>query len=349
MKKVFKKPAHRWIAVALVAAAAAFLVFRIWSARKDALPEGIVSGNGRIEAKLVDVAAKEPLKVQEVLVGEGDLVKPGQLLARLDTATLNAELNEAMANVLAVRERVAMAKAGITSRKSEISLAQTEVKRSRNLVKEGAGSQRELDVRQKNVETSRAGLSEDEATLEQAMQEVQTAEAAVATIRTRIKDATLVSPVIGRVLYRLAEPGEVLAPGGAALTLVDLGDVYMEIFLPSAKAAALKVGGEGRIVLDYLPDRTVPAKVTFVSPEAQFTPKQVETESEREMLMFRVKLQIPQDLVLHYVDRIKTGVRGVGYVRVDDSAEWPERLGNLLTVDQNKRSASENPPAPENP
>ena len=160
---------------------------------------------------------------------------------------------------------------------------------------------------------------------------------------TRIKDATLVSPVIGRVLYRLTEPGEVLAPGGAALTLVDLGDVYMEIFLPSNQAASLKVGGEGRIVMDYLPDRTVPAKVTFVSPEAQFTPKQVETPSEREMLMFRVKLQIPQDLVLHYVERIKTGVRGVGYVKVDESAEWPDRLGNLLTVDQNKRSASENP------
>jgi HlyD family secretion protein len=348
MSKILEKSNRKWILAGVLILVAGFLVFRFWSARKNKLPEGFASGNGRIEADLVDVAAKEPLRVQEVLVKEGDLVRPGQVLVRLNTETMQAELAEAKAKVAAVQQNVGVANAAITSRKSEISLAQTEEKRSGSLVKQGAGSQRELDVRQKNVQTSTAGLSEDQARLGAAQKDVETARASVATIETRIKDATLVSPVVGRVLYRLAEPGEVVAAGGKALTLVDLSDVYMEIFLPSDEAASLKMGAEGRIQLDYLPDYTVPARVTFVSPEAQFTPKQVETKSEREMLMFRVKLQVPQDLVLHYVEQIKTGVRGVGYVKVDPSAHWPQRFSNLLTVDQSmNRAAMELPPASE--
>jgi HlyD family secretion protein len=142
-----------------------------------------------------------------------------------------------------------------------------------------------------------------------------------------------VSPVIGRVLYRLTEPGEVLQPGGKALTLINLEDVYMEIFLPSQQAAAVKIGAEARFTVDYEPNRVAPGYVTFVSPEAQFTPKEVETKSEREKLMFRVKIQIPRDLVMHYIERIKTGVRGVGYIKLRDDAEWPEWLQkNLVPV-----------------
>jgi HlyD family secretion protein len=194
------------------------------------------------------------------------------------------------------------------------------------MLAERASSQREVDVRTTALEAATASLAQEEAQLLAAQQNLATAEAQVVKTQTRIDDATLVSPVQGRVLYRLAEPGEVLGPGGKALTLINLQDVYMEIFLPSAEAAALKVGADARITVDYAPDRAIPASVSFVSPEAQFTPKQVETRSEREMLMFRVKIQVPAELVKEYIEQIKTGVRGVGYVKVDDSAAWPEWL-----------------------
>jgi HlyD family secretion protein len=107
--------------------------------------------------------------------------------------------------------------------------------------------------------------------------------------------------------------------------------VYMEIFLVAADASKIKMGAEARITLDYAPGTAAPATVSFVAPEAQFTPKQVETKSERDKLMFRVKLQVPASLVTHYIDSIKSGVRGVGYVKVDPSAEWPPWLQqNLL-------------------
>jgi len=328
-----KKSSLKWIIAAVAVIVAGLLGYKYWQSKQSALPQGIASGNGRLEAKLVDASAKEPLRVKEVLVQEGDLVKPGQVLVRLDIVTLQAQLAEAKAQVSAAKERVAIARSAIVKQQSQIDLAQIEANRSKALLQEQAGSQRENDVRNTALASSKAALAEEDARLQTAKQEVQVAQANVATIQTRIDDATLVSPVLGRVLYRLAEPGEVLGPGGKALTLVNLEDVYMEIFLPSAQAAALKIGADARIRVDFEPDRPAAAFVSFVSPEAQFTPKEVETQTEREKLMFRVKIQVPKDLVSHYVERIKTGVRGVGYVKVTQSAVWPMWLQkNLLTA-----------------
>jgi HlyD family secretion protein len=337
MSKKISKRALKWVIASVAVLAVAFIGFKYWKTKKDALPEGIVSGNGRIEAKLVDVAAKEPLKVKQVLVEEGALVKPGQVLARLDTVTLEAQLAQANASVAAAEERLAAARATIVKHSREIDLAKIEEKRSQNLVEQNAGSQRELDVRKTRVGTTQATLAEAQAALQTATQEVKVARANAATVQTRIDDAILKSPVTGRVLYRLAEAGEVLSPGGKALTLVDLEDIYMEIFLPSQQAARVRIGAEGRITVDFDTEHAVPGHVSFVSPEAQFTPKQVETQSERDKLMFRVKIQLPKELVAQYVDRIKTGIRGVGYVKIDDSAVWPDRLQNLMPAQREAR------------
>ncbi|RKH42670.1 HlyD family secretion protein [Corallococcus sicarius] len=328
----------KWVIGLIAIAIAVFIGFRYVKGRQSRLPEGIVSGNGRIEAKLVDVAAKEPLRVKEIVVNEGDLVKPGQVLVQLDTTTLESSLAEANANLAAMQESLAVAQASIARQKSEIELATIEADRARKLVAQGAGSQRELDVRTSQLATTQASLAEAEATVKTSRQQIEVARASAATIKTRIADATLKSPATGRVLYRLAEPGEVLAPGGPALTLVNLEDVYMEIFLPASEAARMKLGSEARLTVDFEPDRSIPGYVSFVSPEAQFTPKQVETKSEREKLMFRVKLQVPRELASRYVERIKTGIRGVGYVKVDPSATWPAQLQNVITAEAEPQS-----------
>jgi HlyD family secretion protein len=283
-----KKKSLNKIILLVAVLIAAFAGYKFWKNQQNALPDGIASGNGRVEAKLVDVAAKEPLRVKEILVKEGDLVQPGQIVVKMDTVTLESQLAEA---------------------KAKVELAKIEMDRTAKLVAENAASQRELDTRKTSFETTQANVT---------------------TIQTRIDDATLKSPVRGRVLYRLAEVGEVLAAGGKALTLVNLEDVYMEIFLPSEQAASLKMGAEARITVDHRPGYAVAGTVSFVSPEAQFTPKQVETKSERDKLMFRVKIQVPEELVSAYIERIKTGVRGVGYVKYKDTAVWPDRLQNLV-------------------
>jgi HlyD family secretion protein len=327
MSRTFK------VALAVIAVAGiAFVGYQYYESRRSTVPEGIAYGNGRIEAKLTDVSAKEALRIKDVLVDEGDLVTPGQVLVHLDTVTLDAQLAAENANVAAAKERRVGAEATISKVKSQIKLARIEADRSRKLVAENAGSQREYDVRRAAVETNTAALAEAEAQLETARREVAVAEANAATVQTRIDDATLKSPVLGRVLYRLAEPGEVLGAGGKAMTLVNLEDVYMEIFLPAADAAAVKVGAEARLTVDFQPDRSAIGYVSFVSPEAQFTPKEVETKSEREKLVFRVKIQVPKALVTQYIQHIKTGVRGVGYVKISDSAVWPDWLQNNVVA-----------------
>jgi HlyD family secretion protein len=336
---------RNWIIALVVIAGAGFFGWKYLQEQKAGeLPPGIASGNGRLEARLADVSAKEPLRVKEVRVQEGDLVKPGQVVVVLDTVTLDAQRAEAEARVAQAREQLAIANAAIAKRKAEIALAEIEVERVRKMLAENASSQREFDVRTMTLASTKAALAEDVARLDSAKQQITVALANVNTIQTRIQDATLVSPVLGRVLYRLAEPGEVLAAGGKALTIVNLEDVYMEIFLPSEQAGALKIGSEGRIVLDTQPNRSAVGYVTFVSPEAQFTPKEVETKSERDKLMFRVKLQLPKELVGQYIESIKTGVRGMGYVKYTDTAVWPPNLQqNVLAV--NKASAGGVTPA----
>jgi len=318
------------IILLLAVVAVAFFGYQYWKGKRSELPKGIASGNGRIEAKLVDAVAKDALRVQEILVDEGDLVKPGEVLVRLDTATFNSQLNEAKLQVATAQERVASANFAVVRQKSLVDNAHLEFERTRKLVEQNALSQREFDERNTSVQTSSAALAEAEAQLRTAKQEVEVAQANVTTIQTHIDDATLKSPVTGRVLYRLTEPGEMLAAGGKALTLVNLEDVYMEIYLPSEQAAGLKVGAEARLTVDYAPGRAAAGYVSFVSPEAQFTPKQVETKSERDKLMFRVKIQVPQELVSGYIEHVKTGVRGVGYVKIKESAVWPSWLQNLL-------------------
>src|SRR4051812_5397318 len=105
---------RRWtIAIVVVLIGAGFFLYRYWHAKQTALPPGIASGNGRIESKQVDVSSKLPLKVKTVLAAEGDLVKPGQVLAKMDTLTLEAELTEAQEGVAVAREQLAVAKAAI--------------------------------------------------------------------------------------------------------------------------------------------------------------------------------------------------------------------------------------------
>src|SRR3546814_4365804 len=116
---------------------------------------------------------------------------------------------------------------------------------------------------------------------------IRTAEAEADRLRDLVADGVLAAPRSGRILFRLAEPGEVLAAGGRVATLLDLTDVYMTVFMPSEVAGRIAVGADARIVIDAASGTPVPGKVSFVSPRAQFTPKEVEPRSERDTMMFR--------------------------------------------------------------
>lgn len=420
------RPTSKWakvsIAAVLVLAPAAWVASRyagdvapavarvIGYVRGPQLPAGFASGNGRIESTEYSIASKRAARIAAVEVREGDMVDSGQIIARMDTRDLQAELREAQAQAIQAREDRRRALAAVTQRESELrgsvaaiaqrqsdlrrvdaavaqrqsdlrrvdaaiaeresdlDLAHKELVRTQMLFAKDLIARQKLDADQSRQDMAKAALDQQravretagaalveagaqrqtaeaalaqqeaqkqavEATLAAARIDVDYREAAIAAaaarvqrIATEIDDSVLRSPIRGRVLYRVAEPGEVLPAGGKVATVLELSDVYMTIFLPTEQAGRLIVGSEGRIVLDAVPELVLPAAVSFVAPRSQFTPKEVETRTEREKLMFRVKVRIDPQLLARHEDKVKTGVPGVAYVRLDPRAEWPARL-----------------------
>ncbi|MFC4277793.1 HlyD family secretion protein [Achromobacter aloeverae] len=315
---------------------------------------GFASGNGRIEATEVDVATKLGGRLEALYVNDGDFVTKGQTLARMQIDTLTAQRAEAMAQYQQTLNTVASIEAQVAARisdkvsadavtvqrEAELDAAQRRLTRSETLAKEGASSAQELDDDRARVRSARAAVQASKAQAAAAQSAVvaaqaqvvgarstvDAAKATVARIDADIADSELRAPRDGRVQYRVAQPGEVLAAGGKVVNLVDLSDVFMTFFLPQGQAGRLAIGAEARIVLDAAPQFVIPATISFVSSTAQFTPKTVETQSEREKLMFRVKAQIDRDLLLRHLKLVKTGLPGVAWVKVDSQAQWPPEL-----------------------
>jgi len=325
-----------------------------WQLRPAGLGEGFASGNGRIEATEVDVATKLAGRVASIEVDEGDFVEPGQILARMDTQALEAQLQQARAQVRQAQnaEHTALAQvalresekvsaiAVVRQRQAELDAAQKRHARSATLVKRNALPQQTLDddlarlqstqaalaAANAQVISADAGISAAQAQVEEARSAVEAAQAGVDRLQADIDDSQLKAPRTGRVQYRVTQPGEVLGAGGKLLNLVDLTDVYMTFFLPERQAGRVALGSEVRLVIDAAPQYVIPAKVSYVASVAQFTPKTVETASEREKLMFRIKARIDPELLSKHLQQVKTGVPGMAYLRLDPDAEWPEHL-----------------------
>lgn len=356
---MMKKPNH-WLFRIAAAIAAAAILYGLWQfLQPEGLPEGLASGNGRIEAVEIDIATKTAGRVEDILVNEGDFVTAGQVLARMDTDVLQAQLKQAEAQkqqavvgIEAARYQVVQRQAEkqaavslVAQREAERDGAQKQFARSQELSSRGTTSQQVLDTDRARFESANEAVSAAKAQVAAADAAIATAEAQVInaqaavdaaaatieSIQADIRDSTLRSPRDGRVQFRVAQPGEVLGAGGRVLNMVDLSDVYMTFFLPTEAAGRVRIGTEVRLVLDAVPQYVIPAKATFVADVAQFTPKTVETASERQKLMFRIKAQLPPELLKKYIRDVKTGLPGVAYVRIDPEAEWPANLQNLMS------------------
>ncbi|WP_436915969.1 HlyD family secretion protein [Acinetobacter gandensis] len=330
------------------------VAYLIWKNMNKPDTDALVSGNGRIEATEINVSSKLSGQLEEILVKEGDFVEPGQILARVKISALEAQLRELEAQQRQAQDAIATAEAQVAMRMSEKAAAvamvqqrETELMAAKNrlgrtevLAKEGASSKQQLD-------DERAAAQQAVAVLSAAKAQVQSAEGAIVASKSQVSaahsqvdaikasverikfdmdDAQLRAPLKARVQFRVAQPGELVAAGGRVLNLIDLSDVYMTFFLPETVAGHIAIGTEVRIVLDAAKNVVIPAKVSFVADTAQFTPKSVETESERQKLMFRVKAKIDPTLLNNNIEQVKTGLPGVAYIKIDDQAVWPTFL-----------------------
>ena len=340
MKKVI------WLLVVVVAAGAGYYFYQSYREAERNGNAHLVSGNGRLEATEVSIATKLAGRIETIMVNEGDFVTEGQKLALMQTNVLEAQLEQAKAQRRQAVTAEASAKAmvevrvSVLQKESTLDGARKRYERSKRLSQADAASKQqyeddetsflaakaELAAAQAGVKQAEAAISAAKAEADGAAASIQAADADIARIQADIDDSLLVAPREGRIQYRIAQPGEVLSSGGRVLNLVDLTDVYMTFFLPEEVAGKVPIGAEVRLVLDAVPDIPIPAEVSYVASVAQFTPKTVETQVERQKLMFRVKARIDPALLKKYVEMVKTGIPGVAWVKLDSEAKWPAFL-----------------------
>jgi HlyD family secretion protein len=300
-----------------------------WQHSQGLLPAGIVSSNGRIEADEIDIDTKFAGRLAELRVDEGEMVKAGQTVARMDTRDLEASLRRAEAQALQARRAIDEARAAQEQQRTQVALAKQQLDRTSFLMQRGNATQELLDQRQQQLDGATAALNAATARVGQAEHALSAAQNEVELLTVNIADNTLVAPRDGRVQYRIAHIGEVLPAGGKVVTMIDISSVYMDIYLPTLDAGRVKIGTDARIVLDAYSNLAIPAKVSFIATQSQFTPKMVETQTERDRLMFRVRVRIDPELLHAHAQSVRSGLPGIAYVRLDTHVEWPARLQRI--------------------
>ncbi|MFA6760796.1 MAG: efflux RND transporter periplasmic adaptor subunit [Sulfuricurvum sp.] len=289
----------------------------------------IASSNGRIEASQVDIASKISGRLLEVYVSEGDFVEKNQAIAKLDAKELEAKYRVALSMIDQAKESKNYQLALLDQRQSELDLASKNFERAKTLYKNAGISQLTYQQDETAYNSSKASLEAVKASILSAEASIESAISEAEVIKTNLDESTLYTPTSGRVLHKLHKDGEMITSGERVAVVLDVLDTYMNIFLPTAEAGRVSYDTPVRIVLDAYPDVALPAKISFISPQAQFTPKQIETKDEREKLMFRLKASIDYDLLKKYVKDIRVGLSGVAYVKLDASEEWPQFLQNV--------------------
>ncbi|MGI0118673.1 HlyD family secretion protein [Zooshikella sp. RANM57] len=319
-----KSPILYWLFGLLVLSGVLGLTY--YSFYYASAPAYFAMGNGRLEANDVHIASKLPGRIEQVTAKEGDQVVKNQLVVKMDTKTLEAQLKQAESQVLKAKVERQRAMAIVEERNSECKYAKKQLQRTQDLIQRNFASEDDLDTAQLKVETTQAACAAAEAMVEVADASIQAAQASAERLKADLEDSSITSPVSGRVLYRIAEPGEIVASGSKILTIIDLSDVYMTVFLSETDAGKVIVGSDARIVLDAVHDLHIPAKVSFISPLAQFTPKVVETREERSKLRFRIKVSVNDAFLKDHIDLIKPGMPGMAYIKLNPEVKWSDIL-----------------------
>jgi HlyD family secretion protein len=301
------RPATRFAVLAAAALAAA--------CRNGGDPNVVVL-SGRLEAPVVDLAPKVAGRVVEVKVREGDHVKAGDLIARLDLGETalaperdarGLQSAEARFNDLRVGSRsaeIAQAEADLADKKAAVELARRELERQEALLSKKVGTQRDTDTARTTMEraVANAKMAADRLQLlhegfrkgqtEQARVDVERARAVLKQSESVAREAEIRAPADGVILHRMAEPGLLLGPGQPAVTLAFSNRLYVRTFIPETQLGRVRPGSPAEVTVDAFPGKTFLARVTEISPDAEFTPKPVDTPRERVNLVYAAKVDL---------------------------------------------------------
>jgi len=278
--------------------------------------KNVISASGTIEAIEVDVASKVPGQILDLAVDEGARVKPGDLLATVDHATADIQLRQAEAGVDlaqaqlvllrngARKEDIQQAEAALTQAEANLRVAQDDAQRMRELAKTGSVTPKSRDDAEARLTVAEAQKNAAVETLNKLRrlarpEEIQAAEARLAQARAvadllvkTIADCTIVAPTAGIVTHKAVEAGELVNPGSTIVTVSELDSVYVMIYLTEQEVGRVRLGDSVEVQIDAFPGKVFSGRITYVSPEAEFTPKNVQTKEDRVKLVFGVKVVI---------------------------------------------------------
>lgn len=300
------------IGVIIVICIAIFLVSRLSNKHE----EGVIVLSGNVEVTEANIGFKLSGRVVELLVDEGYKVKKGDMLARLDNAELasiviqnRASLQEALTRLAELRagsrtQEIEQARANVSSAEAELIKAKKDYERYEALYRNDAISAQQMDAAKKTYDVAvsqhkkaletlslvREGPRKEEITA--AENRVQQARAALAASEERLKDTTIYAPFSGVILRKNIELGEIVAPGIPLYTIGDLENPWIKVYVKEDKLGHVKLGQKAKVTTDSYPGKTYEGTVTFISSEAEFTPKYVQTQEERVKLVFGVKVML---------------------------------------------------------
>ena len=260
------------------------------------------------QADAVIAAKKAQLQIALDNLNNTKALQKDNLVSIAELQQREQAYQAAKAEVLAAQAAKAQAAAGGTEAQAGIVEAQSGIAEAKAAVAE-----------------AQAGIEQAQAGIEQAQAGINQAQSQINRVKSIQSDMYVRAPQAGRVEYRIVEVGNVIAPGSKVVTLVDPNDVYLEIFLPTDSSNQVQIGSPARIVLDGI-KAVLPAKVSFVANQSQFTPKSVETKNEREKMMYRVKLSLDPQVASRYQTLLKGGMTAQGYVQLDPSKAWSKDL-----------------------
>ena len=225
---------------------------------------GSIKASGTIEATQVSVAAKTGGQILRLMVDEGGEVKPGDTIALIDHATLDLQLRQAQA--------------GLALARAQLDGDRRDSERNATLFASGSATAKQRDDAATRWQGSRARYDQ--------------AAAAADLIRKQIADCAVTAPARGTVTVKAFEAGETVAPGATLVTISQLDRVNLMIYVTEQELARIKLGQQAQVSIDAFKNRTYAGTVVYVSPAAEFTPKNVQTTEDRVKQVFGVKLEI---------------------------------------------------------
>jgi HlyD family secretion protein len=289
-----------------------------WATRGDA-PDGSIAASGTVEATEADLGFPAGGRLAEVRVHEGDAVRAGDVLARLDLAEATARRAAAEAQVMTARavlaemehgarpEEVGQARAAADAARERAEESRRLLERAERLFAGGAVSRESLDQARTAHEVARSGATqarEQLALVERGVRRerldaqrgvVQAAEAALAQAEAALANGEIVAPFDGIVSLRHRQAGETVGPGLPVITMMDPLDRWVRIFVRADRIGGVGIGQEAEIATDSHRDRRYAGRVTFISHQAEFTPRNVQTDADRVKLVYAVKVSVRSD------------------------------------------------------